>query len=346
MSVPAGLLIAFLAAGPTPPSIETARTQVKRLQFAAALKSLKALERQPGLTRAQVIELYELEGITHGSLGDRAASEAAFVHLLALEPARQLGSRYSPKVTTPFFQARSKVKEAGALALTLTPKIEAGRVRSVEVRRTGLFREQLVRVTAFVREDDAPPRQVLLTWRDDVAVLEVDARQVDVGLRGVSAQDWELYAPEAPQRLEAPVVELAPAPPLVTAPPAAIVAAPAPAVESAPRYRPAAWTLLGVGVASLAVGTGFLVSAANLKSTYDTAATDERGVVVGLTRAEAQALEQTASLHTTLGIALLAAGGAAAIAFGIVWGVGTPRAARVTIAPTQGGAVFALSGAL
>jgi hypothetical protein len=343
MPVPAGLLIAILAVAP--PSLDSARAQVKALQFAAALKSLKAIERQPDLRRAQVIELSELEGITSGSLGDRVESEAAFVRLLALEPGRQLGPHYSPRVTTPFFQARSKVKEAGALTLTLTHQVEDGRVRSVEVRRAGLFREQLVRVTASVRVDSAPAREFVLSWHDDVAVVQVDGQQVDVGLRGFNARGWELYSSPAPQHFEAPVVALAPLPPLVEAQAPALGVV-KPPVDEAPRFRPLAWSLLGVGVAGVAVGTGFLVSAAGLKNTFAAAKTDEQGVVISLTRAEAQALERSAGEQNALGIALLVAGGASAIAFGVVWGAGNPQVAHVSLTPTQGGAMFSLSGAL
>ena len=74
----------------------------------------------------------------------------------------------------------------------------------------------------------------------------------------------------------------------------------------------------GTGGAIAVLGAVFLVLANSDRATVNGAATDERGVVTGLTLAEASELEQRANTRQTAGATLVGLGGTA-IVTGILW---------------------------
>ncbi len=349
MTATAVVLATFLTASSSP-SLDSVRASIKGLQFAQALKDLKALEQKSDLSRDQALELYELKGVAAASLNDGAEAQKAFEIMLGIDGNATLKGRYSPRVMTPFFEARSLVKEQGPIAVTITPSFEGGLVRSLEFTRSGLSSTLMKRLSVQVREvADGGWRRVDTTWQAGKATVPVKGKSVDVMVRGLTDQDWELYAPAEVKHFEAPraaaaVVADAPRetpvePVRHSAPDEGLTTAPA----AEPKLRPVAWGLFATGAVGVGVGVTLLGTAAGLKAQFDNATT-EGGVVTGLTRADALALQKDMQTRQTVGVALLAVGAAAGIAGGVVWALGSPESPKVAVTPTQGGAFVSVGG--
>ncbi len=343
MTASAVVLATFLAAGSSP-SLESARASIKGLQFAQALKDLKALEQKSDLSREQAVELYEMKGVAAASLNDGAEAQKAFEMMLAIDQAATLKGRYSPRVMTPFFEARSLVKEQGPMVINVTPTFAGAQVKSLEFTRSGLRSELMARLSVQVRESaNGGWRRVDTTWQGGKASVPVQGKSVDVTVRGLNEQDWELYASgdikhfEAPRAAAVATVEPAEVPPT---PPPAVVAA---SGGAEPKYRPAAIGLFAAGAVGVGVGVALLGSAAGLRAKFDSATT-EGGVVTSLTRTEALALQKDAQTQNTLGAVVTSVGVAAAVAGGVVWLLGTPEAPQVAVIPTHDGAFVSVGG--
>ena len=95
--------------------------------------------------------------------------------------------------------------------------------------------------------------------------------------------------------------------------------APVPDVAAVPR-RTGAWIALGVGLGMAGAGAGLLAWGAADRARIDDAEKDGRGVVVGMTRAEAQDLDASAHDKTLAGAVLVGVGAAGVLA-GVLWAV-------------------------
>ena len=94
-----------------------ARRGIAALRYAEAridlARALAAGDSDPD----QLAEIYRLSGEVAAGLGDGAAAEEAFRHLLVLRPGFDLPAGTSPKLTGPLAAARTFVREHGALAV-------------------------------------------------------------------------------------------------------------------------------------------------------------------------------------------------------------------------------------
>ena len=306
------------------------------------------MEQKPDLTRDQVVELYELKGIAAASLNDGAEAQKAFEIMLGVDGAASLKGRYSPRVMTPFFEARSLVKEQGAISITMNPMTEGDRVRALEFTRSGLGSSLVKRLSVQVRETASGGwRKVDATFQGGKATIPVQGSSVDVTFRGLSDQDWELYSMADVKHVEAaakPAVARKVAPPVDDNPPPTPPAVVSAAVENEPKYRPAAYTLLGVGAVGVGVGVGLMASAGALKSQFDNATVNEIGVVTGITRTDAITLQKDIATRNSVGVALISIGAASAIAGVVIFFVGVTDVPKVAVVPTQGGAFVSIGG--
>ncbi len=330
-----------------------ARAQVTALDFKAARKSLQAAEGQPGLSRAQVLELYELSGIVAGTLNEPKVARDAFTRLLNLEPALKLSGKYAPRVTTPFLEAKGWVAEKGALALEVTPPELGSTLRPLQVKLAGdvFSRVRVLRVA--VREDAG-------AWR----VVEGPGPSLEVPVHGahvafhveaLDPQGWQLAArgTEAePLTVEAPVVAVVAPPkdapvvePLRPAPP--VSAAATAEVRSAHlQGRVVGGLALGVGIISLVSGALFLVGAWTQWLTYQ-GAIGTADPVTGITRAQALVDDARYQQTVVLGGLVAGLGVALCVTGGVLLGTsGEPAKAHAMLLPLPGGGLVTLAGSL
>jgi hypothetical protein len=113
--------------------VEAAETAYANLEYEDANKAAERALRLRGLTHDQLVRAYRVLGLTAGSLGKEQQARDAFVTLLALDPDFQLDSAVSPKVQSPFFEAkgywRSVAVKPGMEAQTLLRPKEPGTLR-------------------------------------------------------------------------------------------------------------------------------------------------------------------------------------------------------------------------
>lgn len=137
-------------------ALSDARQQVAALDFKAARKSLEAAQHLPNLDHAQVLELHELTGIVAGTLSDAKGAREAFARLLNLDPSHKLPGKHTPRVTTPFFEAKGRVAEEGALTLDVTPpSLAPGAASPLVVAVHGDFFSRVKSLRAGLRVDSS-----------------------------------------------------------------------------------------------------------------------------------------------------------------------------------------------
>jgi tetratricopeptide (TPR) repeat protein len=155
--------------------------------------------------------------------------------------------------------------------------------------------------------------------RDKIAELEQTIEQ---------QQRAQTSPPDGPDRPTDTAPAATPAPtPAAPVAPALTVTAPAPWYRSVP-----AWVLLGTGVAAVGVGGGLLAHGNDLDNQIPKASS----------LAQANQLASDRDAYRRTGIALLAIGGAAAVAGGVVFGIAGARhkTARAYVAPSLGGVLM------
>lgn len=328
----AALLAAPHALGAPNPKLEEARKLTEDLDLEKAAKALAAAEATPGNDRAQVMEILELQGIVYGTLNKQAKARDAFRELLTLNPDYKLAGDHPPRVRTPFFEAREWVAENGPVSITPAPVVEGGKVSAVTltVKKDGL---RLVRRARFVLQTDAG-EQTINTQLDTAGVAKVPVNAPSVKWWAVllSERDgvlFEVGAANAPLThsasvavdgggSETPVV-------VQTASPRAWMRVPG-------------YALLGGAAVAGGVGVALGVMANGARARVQSAATNENGLVTGLTQREATALEASARTQATIANVLFATGGAlaaAGVSFVVLGNTGSGPA--VTIAPAPGG---------
>ena len=313
------------------PTLELARSQLKELQYAEASRTLARLAGAEDFVRAQALEFFTLDGLIKGALNDGPGATKAFTRALLIDPGLTLPGRPSPRVSTPFLEAKGWVREHGALGLTPAPaQREAD--RWVLVFDAPPDEAGLIETLVFFCVEDGVAREVTLTAEDPLK-LELKGHQVQVRWQLRGAHRW-LLNEGGPVSLEAP----APAP--VVARPA--VLAPRP-VTVANRSEPRGFSkipgivLLAVGVAAVGVSAIFFAGADS----------NERSLLEATTHSNFQYYlyagkgDQTAAW-------LLLGGGSAVAAAGVVLLVvsltAAPPKTTVSFVPTAAGGLAVLSG--
>jgi hypothetical protein len=101
------------------PALDAARTAVRDLKFSAALPLLATARATTGNPREAVLEILWFEGLASAVLNRRDEALVAFRELLLLEPDFKIQGEPSPKVMTPFYEAKSWATTNGRLRLVL-----------------------------------------------------------------------------------------------------------------------------------------------------------------------------------------------------------------------------------
>jgi hypothetical protein len=316
------LLFSFAALGD--PNLEKARGLVSDVRYGEAAKALSAAEAATGNSRADLIELYELQGIVYGTLNKADLARAAFAKLFALDPEHKLKGKLTPRVTTPFYEAKGKAQESGALELKHGAALANDRVEGLGFTLTDP-QHMAKKLKLHVSEDGKPWRDVEQSAAAQVMV-PVSGRQVywyAVLLGDHDAELATVFTAGAPGLegaipVAAPVVEEKPKPEPKPAPPE--VTAPAAPVR-VPRYRTAATAFMVLSL--LATTISFVVIAS-----YITAVNRWNGAdrlpdgTINLTRADAYDIDmrvRTGNTGMLIFLPLTAVFSAAAI-FLYTWG--------------------------
>lgn len=303
-------VLALAAVAHADPDLTRAHQQLVALDLVNASNTLKAVEAKSGLTRAEVLEFYELKGVVAGLTGKSAQAKDAFTRLLVLEPTHSLKQRYPPRVVTPFFEAKAVARESGALSLVVGATGEG-----ISLSLSGATLALAARVRLELVEDGVA-RSAIAAITD--TFVPTHAKALTVRARVVSAREWAL--------LEAPELTFN-APPLTLTPPVVMelpVVAPIEGVvaPSGPRLRPLAYSLVGVGAAAAVVGAVFGVQSRSARSILDAPPMVDGRVT--LTRAEARALDQQAVNNALIANALFISAGVLAVSGVIIWFLGLP----------------------
>lgn len=329
-----GLTLLLLAiataahAGPNP-AIAEARLLAEQLKYEKALKAVAAAREVPGNDRAQVLELLMLEAVLSGALSRRPQATRAFRELLLLDSGHSLPADQPPRVRTAYFEAQAWAAAQGPLQATPEAEVVGTEVKAVQVTISRDVLGLMKRVRFFLQAD-GPVRTVEAELRNGVARVEVGAPAVSWWVQVLGERDAVLL--EVGTKVKALRHEGAPA----------VVAAPVkPEVVAPPRplrgwMRPTGYGLLGG--AALAGGVGVVLGVLSRQSRSQVAGAEEvDGVVVGLTQAEALALEASGRTQALVAnVLFVTAGVLAASGLALVL-LGGDDAPTVTVAPTAGG---------
>lgn len=356
------LCCAFEALAAPNAKLDEAKRLIEDLELEKALKTLDAAEAIAGNSRETLVELSSLRGATLATLGKAKPAEEAFRLTLFLAPDFKLVGDYAPRVRTPFYAARDWAAKNGTLEAA--PEVQqvpgAVEVISVVVKADALKLASKVR---FHVRDGA-------TWKvDDVAVASGRAKR-PVGRPSVEwwaevlspkAAVLMTFASETAPRLDAapgakkpvvvaetPSIPAKPPPPVVKEPEP--VAPPPPPVEEQLTERPTpapmgmkvlSFSLMGAGVVAAGVGVALGLSSNAARTQFLAAARDSNGLVTGLSRRDALALEARSKTEATIANVLFVSGAALA-ATGVVLLVVDLQKTTVVLVPTPGG--VAVSG--
>ncbi|MDP1916445.1 MAG: hypothetical protein Q8L14_09380 [Myxococcales bacterium] len=302
------------------PALDQARAELRALDYPAAEKALKAAATATGLTRAEALEFYELKALTAAGLNRMAEAREAFTTLLSLDPTFKLKGKPAPRITTTFFEARSAAREHGALEARVTTQPTSGRVGPVQVKVSDAAR--LVRTVVAELEAEGVTRSVELPPTG--GTIDATGRTVRVRVTLKGERDWVLSTLE-------PIGFEAPAMPAVVTPTTASPTISEPVVVAAPRFRPLAYTLAGVGIATLATAVIFGVQAQNARVALQG---------TELTRTQALALAPQAVQNATIANVLMIAGGVLVTSGVVTFLLGLPPP-PVAIVPTASGVLVA-----
>jgi hypothetical protein len=254
------------------PHLEEARILYERLKYADVPARLEKALAHPGNTQKQLLEIYELMGMTYVVLEDEKAARKAFRKLLSIDPEHRLSPSISPKILRFFSSVKKKFKPPPRVAFRGKPKIYTtpAKVARAEVRvddpQGAVMRvELLVRIKKggrFIR------RKMMQVGRDrytsylPVKRIEAGGTRVEyfVLARGRSRKVLAaIGSREQPRavtlRLPPPEVEAPPPPPLL--PPEQPEE---PARVSKPWYH-RWWFWTAVGVVALGVGVSVGIAA-------------------------------------------------------------------------------------
>jgi hypothetical protein len=308
MSYLATLSALALLAAPEAPATSGAGELAKAVaalevpDFDLAQAALDRALESPGTDRQTLLQIYELRGFLAAALRKSDAALEEFKALLVLAPDYQPTRSYSPRVMTPYLEAKAWVADNGALRFVpLPPSPEKGVITKAG---TTVVTDplKLGRKVRF-HTRSAPDK-----WADDVVDLEHG--MAEVRLRITGSGWWAELLGERDVVLsrlasaEAPIVDgkLPAAPPL--------------ALKLSKRQ----WTGVGLGgAAAIAAGaaTFFGLTAQAQRDEIAHATKDGAGRIVSMT--QAQAYEKTRDARAAAIAADLLWVASAALAGGAGW---------------------------
>ncbi len=314
-------------------ALADAEARYYEMNYKGTLEALERAKAEKGATRAALLRMLELEGVTAAQLKQAPRAQEALRRLFVLDPEHKFPASYAPKVNTQILEARGWAKNTGALSVTAAePTLRTGAVDAVGLVVTanplGLAQAARFHTRAVGREWSTtgvglgagpvmvPTEGAVVEWwaevlgANEAVLLELGAEKTPLVAR----------APEPAPVAKAPPPEPVRAQPELTPkePPAAVVAEPA-----GPRFRPAAWVTVLLGVASVGAGSYFAVSSSGARSRLEHPMLDGNGVVTGRTQAQAQALNAQMQRDAWLANGLLTAGVVLAVVGIVLFVVGS-----------------------
>ncbi|MFT3713130.1 MAG: hypothetical protein QM817_36205 [Archangium sp.] len=355
--------------------LDKAEAAMKDLEYSEALKHIEAARKENGNSRATMLRLYELQGVTLATLGQEPKALKAFQTLLTLTPEFRLSGKYPPKVTTVFFEARSWIETKKALAgrgggSVITP----GSVKEVKVEISN-DPLKLAKEVRFHLIIDGKPKDVDVAVTSTTVSAPVNAPKVswwaellgekDAALLAIGAADkpWNETAPDAPVAVvkpdqpkptadqPKPTADLKPAPkpePVAEAKPKLepkpsndspgidAWSEPPPPSKPMPGTRIAGIAVAGGGVACVGLGVVFGAMAGGTAAKINGAEKDSSGRIIGITRADALTLDAQQRTQATLANVFLISGAALA-AGGATLIILSTRDTSVALVPQAGG---------
>ncbi|MDP3233584.1 MAG: hypothetical protein Q8N26_12465 [Myxococcales bacterium] len=353
------LLCGAIAALASPNAkLDEAKRLIEDLELEQALKRLDAAEATPGNSRETLVEIVSLRGATLATLGKAKPAEEAFRVTLFLEPDFKLVGDYAPRVRTPFYAARDWAAKNGTLEASADVQQVPGAVEAIAVVVKADALKLANKVRFHVRAG--------ATWKvDDVAVVSGRAKRP---VSQPSVEWWaEVLSPKAAVLMTfgseaAPRVDTAPGAtkPVVVAETPPIPPKPSPPVvkEAEPAVTPVveelterappppmglkvlSFSLMGAGAVAAGVGVALGVSSNAARAQFLSAARDSNGLVTGLSRRDALALEEKSKTEATIANVLFVSGAALA-ATGVVLFVVDLQKTKVVMMPTPGGVALA-----
>lgn len=319
------LLLPGVSAAGTP-TLEAARAQLRALKYADASRTLEQISTMPGLSRADAVDFYVLDGLVKGSRNQTAAAKASFQRALVLDPEAKLPGKVAPRVSTPFLEAKALARDHGRLALNLRGKTQGASGWTLDF---ALGRDDLglVKQVVFALVEAGARREVVVEAAQ-VGSLTINALDAEVSWTLRGPRGWTVSSTDS-LRLEAP-----PPPPPPPAPVAEVAV-----ISPAPQPQPVASPVLGIVV----IGAGALVAGvggALLGVAHDAAAKAPQVSSAD----ELRATLERGRITQSVGVPMLAVGGAA-IATGVVMLLIRPAAGSVSVTPIPSGGVVVFSGA-
>jgi hypothetical protein len=333
-----------MAASAANDKLAQAEKLVSDLQFSEAERMLQAASAVPNNDRATVIRIVELQAISAASLKHRDRAQTLFRTLLSIDPDHHLAADYSPRVTTPFFEARRWVAEHGALraepdmrgASTAVPP-------GIHVVSDPFTLAKKARFHLRGSEASWWTTESPLTAGEAQAVLGTNPPPVAWWAELLNDRDGVLFgvgSESAPILPQAEIVPAIPTPPPIVAaapwaesPSAATGQVSASTTPAEPRYRPGAYAAAGVGVAALIGGAVCGVFSRQAQSTLDGVNPNSAGLVSGITQRDAFGLKNQVVTDGTAANVLFVGGGVLTAAGVALWFFG----GSVAVTPAAGG---------
>ena len=298
---------AHAEASPAADPVEQAERAYREVDFprqrALARQALEQGDGEP----ARVAQIYRLLGIAHAVLGEPEAAKDAFARLLELDPGVELERSLSPRIRSPYMEARGEWDVASEHLGVSIIVFDAKRGLSIAVHDPkDMVRRVRLRVSApgvagassgipAAPELYFPPSELRPGSRQRVELL--DEYSNVLALRELP----ELAAP-AP----APLVHAAPA-------------APVGAQESSSSVTAAAPWLLGAGAAAVALGVGAHVVRENEATTWNGSDCEQLGQ--GRRIDQCSDVDRARSTAQTVAIVSYSVGGALLVAGLVATGI-------------------------
>ncbi len=319
------------------PALDRARAAINSSDYMAAAAALKDALAAGDNDKAQLVEIYRLDGTIAAGLGDVAAAVAAFERMLALAPAATMPAGTSPKITRPFATATAFYRTAQPLAIKVDT---ASSPPSLTVHVVSDPLKMIANARVLARVDGGAERTLDQPTAADVAFALPTGHRIDV--RVIARDDHGNRLAEVGTS-DVPLVIVGPEPvaPVAVVAPAVVVPPPPPPPHDRPIVL--AWWLYGGGaLAAAGVGTAYTIGV------FQTRDDLQRLAAAGAPESTARPVQDRGNRDALIANVTFAAAAAFGVGSAVLFATrhhgGRDEHARLELAPTRGGAALALEG--
>ncbi|MGQ0508100.1 MAG: hypothetical protein ACT4TC_22605 [Myxococcaceae bacterium] len=298
---------------------------ISDLNYPAALTELQAAKQVNGNPRETVLKILAAQGVATASMSQPENARAFFIQLLVLDPDYTLPSDYSPKVMTPFYEARAKAQAKGSIQLT------GGKTADALLVDVEDPLSLVNKVRFFVRRPGKGWASFDAQVSNHQARMKVAPGSFEWRAELIGDLDAVLFSSETaqypPPALPPPVVVKPP----ITAPRAPDFV-PGPHKVEQPSHK-ASYALWGTGAAAAVGGGVFLYMGSHAKAQKELAEAEQRdtGRIQSITQPEYEQFAKQARAFPVVGYALIGTA-AALVATGAIVYVISPKT-QLTVAP-------------